>query len=37
VGGTAIVIDATAAVPLEALRTVHEGWFPGFMDAKPLA
>ncbi|HUE46415.1 MAG TPA: phosphoribosylformylglycinamidine synthase subunit PurL [Aestuariivirgaceae bacterium] len=37
VGGTEIVIDATAAVPLAALRTVHEGWFPGFMDAKALA
>jgi phosphoribosylformylglycinamidine synthase subunit PurL len=37
VGGTAIVIDATAAVPLKALRKAHEGWFPGFMDAKALA
>jgi phosphoribosylformylglycinamidine synthase len=37
VGGSAIVVNGVAAVPLDALRQAHEGWFPGFMDARPLA
>ena len=37
VGGAEIVIGGTAAVPLQALRRAHEGWFPRFMDAKPPA
>jgi phosphoribosylformylglycinamidine synthase subunit PurL len=37
VGGLAMVFEGAAAVPLEALRKAHEGWFPGFMDEKPVA
>jgi phosphoribosylformylglycinamidine synthase len=37
VGGSAIVIGGIASLPLDELRTAHEGWFPGFMDATPLA
>ena len=37
VGGSAIVFRGIAAVPLDELRTAHEGWFPGYMDATPLA
>jgi len=37
VGGSAIVIGVIAALSLDELRTAHEGWFPGFMDAQPLA
>ena len=37
--GTAgtMVVNGVVAVPLDALRQAHEGWFPGFMDAKPPA
>jgi phosphoribosylformylglycinamidine synthase len=37
VGGSALVVNGVAAVPLDALGQAHEGWFPGFMDAKALA
>ena len=33
-GGEAVDI-AGKAMPLDALRTAHEGWFPEYMDSRP--
>jgi len=34
-GGADLVLGAARPLPVAALKAVHEGWFPSFMDGKP--
>jgi phosphoribosylformylglycinamidine synthase subunit PurL len=32
-GGTDLILGSARPLPLETLRTAHEGWFPTYMQA----
>ncbi|WP_137390516.1 phosphoribosylformylglycinamidine synthase subunit PurL [Rhodoligotrophos defluvii] len=35
VGGSALIVDGVANIPVRELIDAHEGWFPVYMDAPP--